>query len=883
MGLNDSLTPAALGPCESPSLLNVESNLDGTAIIKRKGFSKFADLTIGTSPVNGSHSYIDSSGNRLDIVCQDRNCAKSTNGNAFALFLTTAATGITRWSFVDQGGILYGANNRRDPILKYDGTTLSYPVGMPEGSILELTQDRLVVGDISGNPNRIHLSSAGAYEQFSLGVTDEDSFFDNIGAAGDRVRGIKCIGGNCFIFKTASITLCEMAGQYNTQCSVISPVIGTTDPASIVAAGSSLYFRAQDKSYWEINHAGLKQISKKIPNLVKSQTGGVSGGENSNTQTTQADWQAGSQRPSGSWDTSTINGSIFPSSVTLVDTSSSDFTNGTLGVLTTNYAGSVRLSSAPFLIYNGDFATSDTTGWTCSAAGPNSACGFNAGAGYVYAGVNGGSPSSAIKILDQNDNVLYTDNGVGQATCTNGTLDLSLLGISSQTMKLGFFANGNGTAASLISSTFSAISSITFNCSYINAGGGSFGTIGYSPGPDDVKTNRYFDISQSSVTPALFQSRIFDTVFTTPTGGPFLVALSSQPGSGLSFAIRSSTSPNNDMWGGWSTISSGTRIDKTQRYWQYNSTFTTSVGTTTPRLDSVNLPAVTTGQFVTQCIQPGSSISSWGTLSCAQTLAGAGSIVYFTTSAATCGALPTSDPLTWQTTTPNNATVSIATNTAVKIGWRSLLGSTTDQAQVDACVLYWNEGTPSQPSWAAYDSITNSIYWTATVGAAPYTNRLLKYDRNLDQWYPMTVSAQAPRLINNDMFFGSASSGTWNKYGQVDADGGAAIESFWTSKDVGGDSPFKEKNFKTLSILSRNQGTGSMTGTWTLSNAITGSYTISLSTGAGISYARSNYNLPLSSPQQFIRVQIGNNSSTPFEVMGLGITWQTLPWRVSGP
>ncbi len=887
-GLNDAASPATLGNCESPDLLNTESNLDGTAILKRKGYSVSSNLAITTSSVSGSHSFIDSGGNRQDIVCQDRNCAKSTNGNAFVVFLTTAGSSgpvPTRWSFVDTGGILYGANNKRDAIMRYDGTVLSYPTGMPTGSILELSQDRLIVGDISGLPNRVHRSSAGAYEQFTPGVNGEDSFFDDIGAAGDRIRGIKCISGNCFYFKTASITLCEESDQYATECSVISPTIGTTDAAAIVAAGSTLYFRAQDKNFWELSSSGLRQISKKIPNLVKSQLGGLTGGENTNTQTTQADWAAGSQRPSGSWDYGTTNGSIFPSSVTLVDTSSSNFAAGTLSGLTTSYIGnSIQLSSAAFLIRNGDFATADTTDWTCSAAGAGSACGYNgAGAGYVYAGINGGTPSSAIKILDQNDNVLYTDGGIGQATCNTGTLDLYALGLSTRTLKLGFFGNGNGAAASLVSSTFTAISSITFSCTYINSGGGSFGTVGYSPGPDNVKINRYFALQQSSVTPALFTSRIFDATVTTTIGGPFLPSTSTPIGTNLAYSVRSSTSPNNDLWGAWSSISSGTRITQTSHYWQYVSTFTSSVGTSTPRIDAINLPLATTGQFVTQCIQPNQSISVWGTLSCAQTLAGAGSLVYYTTSALTCGALPTGDPSTWQTSMANNATVTIATNTAVKIGFRSLLGSATDQAQVDSCVLSWNEGTAIQPSWATYDSVKNAVYWTSTVSGSSVTNRLLKFDRNLEYWYPFDISAQAPRMINNTLYFGGASSGTWNIYGSVDSDDGQAINAYWKSKDIGSDSPFAQKSFKSLSILSRNNVTGSMTGTWTLSNAQTQSYTISLATGSGISYARSNYLLPLTSPQEFINVKVGNNSSTPFEVLGIGLTWAVLPWKVSGP
>ena len=209
-GLNDASSPATLSPCESPDLLNVESNLQGSEILKRKGFQLIANLAITTSAVSGSHSFIDGSGNRQDIVCVDRYCQKSTNGNAFTTFLTTATLGVTRWSFVDIAGSMYGANNKRDPILKYDGTTLSYPATMPLGSILELTHDRLAVGDISGQPNRVHYSSAGAVTQFTTGSSQFDSWFDDIGAPGDKIRGLKYSNGNLYIFKSNSTTGCEL-------------------------------------------------------------------------------------------------------------------------------------------------------------------------------------------------------------------------------------------------------------------------------------------------------------------------------------------------------------------------------------------------------------------------------------------------------------------------------------------------------------------------------------------------------------------------------------------------------------------------------------------------------------------------------------------------
>lgn len=899
-GLNDSDSAATLNDCESPDLLNVEANLQGTAILKRKGFSKSADLTITTAPVTGSHSFIDSSGNRLDIVCQDLRCLKSTNGNAFSAFLTTAAAGITRWSFVDQGGILYGANDRRDPIMRYDGTTRSSPVGMPLGSILELTQDRLAIGDISGEPNRIHFSSAGAYEQFTVGVNGEDSFFDDVGAAGDRIRGIRCIQGSCFVFKTASITLYDMGDQYTTQASVISPNIGTTDPASIVAAGSDLYFRAQDKNYWRIGRSGLEQISKKIPNLVKSQSGGLGGGENTNTQTTKADWDAGDQTPDSSWNTTTTNGSIFPSSFTVVDTSTTDFASGDMTSATTRYVSGDASVLGGILFTNTGFEDNPnvspaniTTNWTQTgtvSVNISSACGNSSAGTFVWGGANsersvscgpGISYSGTVRLINAaDDSTLYERNISGSSA---GGCDYFSFDVSTQPVNIKIRVINNLISGQIESPAFSTHSIVGGILQY-GFGGISGGAL---CGGGNVATSLIFDMADPYyLASTTFTSRATDTGFTIPTWGVFKATATLPKGTTPYYFTESSA--DGITWDAPATFTTdGKGQSFGRRHIRYGVNFMTSIASNSASVQAMELTYATTGQFTTQCVEPNSSISAWGTLSCAQTLAGAGSLVYYATSAVSCAALPISTaPVNAQgaaqagwTQQTNNATVTIATNTAVFIGWRSLLGSATDQAQVDACVLSWNEGTPAQPSWAAYDSRRQAIYWTSTVDGASATNRLLKYDLNLGEWFPWDIAAQAPRVINNELYFGGAGAGTWNKYGLVDSDNGSAINAYWKSKDIGSD-PFKAKDFKTLSILSRNQGTGTMTGTWTNSIGNTGSYTISLSTGSGISYARSNFNLPKKSPQAFMNVRVGNNSSTPFEVLGVGLTWSVFPWKV---
>jgi hypothetical protein len=202
---------------------------------------------------------------------------------------------------------------------------------------------------------------------------------------------------------------------------------------------------------------------------------------------------------------------------------------------------------------------------------------------------------------------------------------------------------------------------------------------------------------------------------------------------------------------------------------------------------------------------------------------------------------------------------------------------------IESCTLSWNEGVPAQPSWAVYDSIKNAVYWTTTINNGSSSNRLLKYDRNLEAWYPFDVPAQAPRIINNSLYFGGASSGTWNSFGGVDADAGGPILAYWKSKDVGSESPFVEKSFKRVLLLARNNGTGSLTLTSTYSNAQATTYTVSLSTGTGIQYARFTDNLPGTQKHNFVNLRFGNNSTTPFEVLGIGVRWTNDAERVSGP
>ncbi len=931
LGMDDTDPSLSIGN-EAQSALNVETSLNGSSLLKRSGYAKTASLTISTSPATGAYSFVDANGNKQQVVCQDHNCAKSTNNAAFSVFLSTAGGACmpTRWQFAQISGNLYAVNDCHDVPWKYDGTNRTPLPTAPLASIIEATKDRLVMSGATADPSAAYYSQSGTPSNFTVGINSADPYVDETGAQGDQVRALKYAIGRLFVFKTNSITSCILGDQYTSKCFPVSNTVGTVDPLSIIEipgtyaqngmlTSGAILFRGSDTNYWQLDQTGLNVISRKISNLVASQT---SGSNQSNTQTSQSDWQAGTQLPASSWNTVTNAGSVFPSSVTLTDNSSTTFSAGTLaGIDAISIPGVITLSST---VFQDNFADGNFTSnpkWTDVLGNFNVTAGVltntvGSGSIYVNQGISTGSFSFQTTAFPNSGNITDTkfiSSCNTLAGCGGYSLAVEHGGSVTSNIYLKRWPAGTVLVSSAITPSNGPDNLNTYIVQRSSAGDflvyqGSTSTLAIISTNDTTYSTSTYMVSDctsgnckwtnfnflSYSTFGVITSRIFDTGFSTPTGGPISFSSISVPsGTFLNFSVRSSSSPNNDKWTGWSSIANSAQITQTNRYYQYISTFTTNYSTQTPVINSVSLIAATTGQFVQQCVQPGSAITAWGILSCAQTLTGNGSEVFYATSAATCAALPTQFPIKADGTTQfgwtaqtNNANLSISTNAALFIGWRSLLTSATDQAQIDACTVYWTNGVASPPSWGTYDPVKNAAYWTASINNSATANRVLKYDLNLNEWYPFGLNATAlyRDQNNNSIYFGDSSAGNWNKYGGVSSDAGAAINAYWIGRDIGSQAgPFVDNSFNRISVVAKNQVTGSMNLTATLSNNTSQVYAVSLSTTSGIVYIHGNYSILKASPYQFLNIQLGNNSTTPFEVDALSLDMSSWGWKAQNP
>jgi hypothetical protein len=521
-GLDDTNPSSTLDSSQAQSALNVESSLTGNALSKRQGYSRTATLTITTSPVSGSFFFVDANGNNQTIVCQDHNCAKSTNGAAFTVFLSTAGGTCTptRWSWAAVNGTAFGANSCRDNIVIYNGSVLTSSSTIPKGAALELTRDRLVIVDVTANPNGAYYSRSGGYTDFVTGLNSADPYIDPIGAPGDRLIGAKYALGRLFLFKANSLTACNLKDQYSSTCYPVSNTIGTNDPLSIVEVPGFITFRGSDGNYWAVDESyTLSPISKQISNLVKSQT---QGSVQSNTQSNQSDWQAGTQTPSGSWDTATLPGSIFASSSTLVDASTNSYGAGQFLVnLSTAISGQLFITQqASQTFVNAGSESNSSLNWAKLSGFDSVASATMFGARKWYGSTYDGNGAVRFRfaILDTSSNTIQSISVLPTGANKSYTINLSTFAYSMVKIRATF--NYDGTIAcsaclgDMISTQFIRPKSVTVFVA---------GEI------DSVLGNKaIWDVSEVDfTTSAYYTSQKFDLAYTTPTYGAFTVTLSS--------------------------------------------------------------------------------------------------------------------------------------------------------------------------------------------------------------------------------------------------------------------------------------------------------------------------------------------------------------------
>jgi len=366
-----------------------------------------------------------------------------------------------------------------------------------------------------------------------------------------------------------------------------------------------------------------------------------------------------------------------------------------------------------------------------------------------------------------------------------------------------------------------------------------------------------------------FTSNIFDTSISTPIWGLLEAVVSSQSFTRLTFEVQSSTAGDG---GGFETLVSQALdieiLAAQRRFIRYVATLATDFATETPRMDSVDFQASSTGTWHSPELFLSNNITTWGTFQTQQTTTGEeASIAYSVKTATFAGG---TDTASFVSLTVGGA-ITASTGAYIVVVGTWTIGVATETSKTDVLIFNWNEGTQARS--ATMKVFKNRLHYCAqsSGGAENDVCYILDSEGAWTKW--TGVLARHLNVVgSNFVIAGSTetSGGFVYKMYDTNSDDGAAIDAFYESKDFTLGGVHKKKHVERIYLVHKDDDT---TLTFTL-KADTGLYTftesVDLSTGMAFGIKNITVEPPLDG--NVFRVRFDNNAaSKPWEIQGYGL------------
>lgn len=202
--------------------------------------------------------------------------------------------------------------------------------------------------------------------------------------------------------------------------------------------------------------------------------------------------------------------------------------------------------------------------------------------------------------------------------------------------------------------------------------------------------------------------------------------------------------------------------------------------------------------------------------------------------------------------------------------------TSTNSITLTDFTVNWFEGSATDKTYAFYND--NALWWSVTSGTGSTTNnKIIKYDLLNQGWLLYDIPINGMYIRNQRLYFGSPTAGYIYKFGDITNDNGAAINSYWKSKDLIGNNPFVDKDYTRLSLSLLSVTNSSMTVTYTVNGSSSTDVVVPLSSSA--SFIKKNRNFPQGTTGSTFNVKFGNNAADqPFEVFGIAIDFNPKSW-----
>lgn len=843
-GLVTRFTPSRLKPECFQNMRNIVIDNDWS-ILRRNGYAPYnATACTGGQPIRGLFSFFATDGSQYIIMHSsgsmfyskgDGTCTPITGLNGG---LSTTAT----MSCVQTLSYLW-CTDGTDSVFRTNVTSTDVISSAPRGPYIGAFRNRVVISGVPGTLTDVYLSGELDGTDWSLPVVSYSTSpaILKINGVNDGLA-VSCLMGefqNSFLIGR-QYDMWALSGYDLRDFSIhrVSEQVGCLDNKSSQEVNNVFYW---------LSRRGVEaytgtQIQRASYNIDPTLAVIIAAAGNSQSQlfTTQADWQNGNLTASGPGApvSSTISpGDIVPSSFSFTDTfSSGTFNNVAL------YNSVLEISTgSPF--QNSGFEYANFSNWTNSNFS-NQSVGASLNCNRSYAACSGDC------------NPAVSTNGIVGHVGTNmrGTVEVYASGgaiiFSSTTASLRAqdclntpqIVNTSTNAATQIYlkaystdySSYSLQSSTFPNWS----NGFSYGWTTSCTLGGGNKCVILFDVAESTFGAAFssgqFTSRIFNTGFSTPTV-TVIPSSFSVLGATISFTVRSSTSPNNDLWGGFFTA--GTNPQR--QYVQYGATFTVSASTMVPGINSVFFVAESTAYYITPCVTAAGN-TSWGNLTVNGVTNGGSFTFYMSTSGVSCAQAINPTTANWSPVTANSIiSVAVASYTAVRVLFS--MDVATEVPTINDITVSWNAGASRPPvASAAYKNEYWLFYTTSqAVGAA--NDHALVFDENQKWQLHDDINAASADIYLNSLYLGdSQASGKVFQFDTGNDDNGNSFTMSFQTPDLDGGDNISLKNFKRMYLV---MGAPSPT---TLSGSMSCSYSINGSTTA---YSLGTVNLT-ESPEQ---------------------------------
>lgn len=875
-GLNTWKKGIYLKDSESPDLQNVILDKNG-GISSRPGYRRlnFSAIGGGSTEVNASYQLETTNGTKYCVSFSSTSGLYSTDGCAtFTSFVST----LTRLNDVNCVALQDRLNCVNNQYNFYFNGTNDVPISaMPAAcDHIMAHRNRCWVSGCTGNLSRVYYSNLGDCTAWTTGT-------DYIDVSPDDGDTVLAIGPPVYdmlpVYKKFSTWAIK---RFSTPFELIniSRTTGAKNHRSVanfknVQLFDSLGPNGGEPGIYSFNGIVVQEASENLRNEI----------EDIDTFHSNAGHYLIDDKPA--WDlgkfstytmsSSRISGFMTSTYTAFTDTLKADFGAGThvnsSSVSITNSLTITQPSSATF-INAGAESNSTSINWsaqpwavTANSAAPLPLVGTLYGT-YHWAGGNGANgicnDQVEVRILNTSSETLKLmyHELFDQQTATEYTIDTSTLPV--QMIKLYVKAAAQGSYAEAYSFPFIRPQNIK-----IVLGDTANNSADCALGWDVDETTSY-------ISSANFTSQHFDMAINTPVFGTFEAAITSSSLAGLTFQTQTATSTN----GTWQAVQTGTLgseiVSDNRRFVRYLANFTVNSATNTPAIvSSVTVSAASTGTWTSQEFFLSNNISAtgWGLFQTVQTVSGSeASIAYAIRVSSFSGGTAN----TAYTSISPGDTISVSTGAYMQIISTFTVGVGTEAARLDTILINWTEGSQATSPSAV---VCDGRYHYGAQSKDGSRNDVMYVLDSQGAWVKWTgVRPRHLSVVNQACVMSdsqTSSTGFIYKLYDTDADDGAAIDSYWESKDLNLSGLHKIKAIDRIyTVHSSSQTTVTMT-LKSDGGLSSDSFDLDFSTGASFGI-KPQVVEPAINGNTF-RIRYGSNAiSKPWEVLGILMYYRDL-------